>query len=184
MSREFKASMTELSGIVCNDSIIVGDLKSVDDSTTIRFKSLLAKAGIECIDHEFELCLSKDKIKEIEKHIDCWCCVEPFNTTVHVSNLCNKEFDEDFEASIKLSFGYDIDNMPILSMSTKIFVGDREDIGTLMTDKDGKRFYLCDMMQNIVVQAFDWADNCYTIIEDMAKAEEFRSLIFGDDDDK
>mgnify|MGYP007049947792 CR=1 FL=1 len=184
MSREFKASVTEPSGIVCNDSIIVGDLKSVDDNTTIKFKSLLLKADKEFIDHEFELSLPKDKVKEIEKHIDCWCCVEWFNTTVHVSNLCNTELDEDFEASITLSFGYDIDNMPILTMSTKIFVEDREDIDTIMTDEDGKRFYLCGMMQNIVVQAFDWADNCYTIVEDMEKAEEFRNLIFGEDEDK
>lgn len=184
MSREFKASMTEPSGIVCNDSIIIGDLKSIDDNTTIKFKSLLIKAGKEFIDHEFELILSKDKIKEIEKHIGCWCCMEPFDVTAHVSNLCNTEFDEDFEASITLSFGYDIDNMPILTMSTKIFVGDHEDIDTIMTDKDGKRFYLCGMMQNIVVQAFDWADNCYTIMEDMKKAEEFRNLIFGEDEDK
>lgn len=184
MSREFKTSVTEPSGIVCNDSIIVGDLKSVNDSTTIRFKSLLVKADKEFVDHEFELILPKDKIKEIEKHIECWCCMEAFDATTHVLNLCNKAYDENFEASVTLSFGYDIDNMPILTMSTKIFVDNRDDIDTVMTDKDGKRYYQCGMIQNIVVQAFDWADNCYTILEDMAKAEEFRNLIFGDDEDK
>ena len=182
--REFKTSVTEPTGIVCNDSIIVGDLKSVDDNTTIKFKSLLLKAGKEFVDHEFELTLSKDKVKEIEKHIDCWCCMDAFDATINVVNMCNKQYNESFNASVKFTFGYDIDNMPIFLMTTKIFVGDRDGIHTVMEDSDGRRYYQCNMSQNIVVQAFDWADNCYTIMEDMAKAEEFRNLIFGDDEEK